>query len=98
MVENVEKAKKGNTMGFSVSGAPIWLCGKLNEESIKYNNGCYWVTLSTWFRKAEAYDALFSNMQVIIPPPDMEEEQVKEEIKVENEKPIVNLMGGHRGE
>lgn len=91
MVENVENDKKP-TLGFSVSGAPIWLCKELSNEAKQYYNNVYWPVIVGWYRKAKELDNL---MRGGVP----EMEEPKESIEIEEKEDNgVSLFGGHKGE
>jgi hypothetical protein len=87
MVENVENKK---TLGFAVSGAPIWLCKELSKEAKEYWNNVYWCVIVDWFRKAKAYEDLVKGNEPV------EEQPVHEPVEIEEEprKPTVALFGG----
>lgn len=82
MVENVEK--ESNTLGFSVSGAPIWLCKELSKEAKKYYANVYWPVLVDWYRKAKEFENMVRGgdpvQQEVSEPIEIEE-------KVESNKP-----------
>lgn len=96
--ENVEPGipvKTKLTMGFSVSGAPIWLCKELSKEAEKYYANVYYPVIIDWYRKAKAYEDILNNL-VSLPP----KEDVGEDLRdVETEDDdSVKLFGGEKGE
>jgi len=86
--ETVEKEKV--TMGFAVSGAPLWLCKALFAESKEYHANVYWPTIVDWYRKAKAFER---NTGSVAP----ESKSADVEI-VDSPASEVSLLGGHRGE
>ena len=93
MVEKDEKDDKPkSTLGFGVSGAPIWLCKKLSEEAKRFYNDVYWPVLVDWYRKAKEYENV---MRGGLPSyEDLEEKEVVVETPKEK---TVSLMGGNVG-
>lgn len=94
MSEIAPNAKEKNTIGFSVSGAPLYLLKELVNESREFYNDVYWPVLVGWLRDAKAYRELLkgSNQQIVNNP--VEEPIVPEEKKENTE---VKLFGGHTG-
>jgi len=94
MVEKSEKVDKPkSTLGFAVSGAPIWLCKELSKEAKKFYNDVYWPVIIDWYRKAKEYEYI---MRGGLPS----KEELHEELEVVENKPKeqgVQLMGGHVG-
>ena len=91
--EPVESEK--STMGFSVSGAPLWLFKALVTESKTWYNNVYWPTIVGWYRRAKAYDDLVMNHLV---PPTMEEPELPKEEEQEKKKPRIKTLGRDEGE
>ncbi len=94
MVEKVEKVDKPkSTLGFGVSGAPIWLCKELSKEAKKYYSDVYWPVLVDWYRKAKEYENI---MRGGLPSyEDYEEKEIKVDEK--SKEPEVKLFGGNVG-
>jgi len=76
-----------NTLGFSVSGAPLWLCKVLSQEAKQSYNNVYWVVLVEWYKKAKQLDAIIGNSSIT--SSGIVEEEVKEN--------VVPLFGDNKG-
>lgn len=90
MVEKVEKGS--NTLGFSVSGAPIWICKELSREAKKYYNDVYWPVIVDWYRKAKDFENVTRGG---LPP--VEEPHLDEQVEPSGDKDI-KIFGGNKGE
>lgn len=100
--EIAPNAKEKNTIGFSVSGAPLYLLKELVKESREYYNDVYWPVLVGWLRDAKAYRELVKSVnQQIIDSQQVADNPIEEPIVPEEkkeEKPKVKLFGGNEGE
>ena len=85
--------KEKVTMGFSVNNAPIWLCKKLSQEAEQYYANAYWPVIVDWYRKAKEFENMVRGG---MPGPDIVAEP--QMIEEKDERPTVNLFGGHKGE
>tara|TARA_R100001530_G_C4208555_1_gene126745 strand:- start:152 stop:427 length:276 start_codon:yes stop_codon:yes gene_type:complete len=86
MVEKDIRKKENVTLGFSVSGAPLWLVKALSQESKQYYKDVYWPVLVGWYRKAQEFDNIVRSG---MPAPDggVEFNEEVEEIKKDDRKP-----------
>lgn len=88
----IENEKKKATVGFSVSGAPLWLAKELSKEAKEFYSDVYWPVLVDWYRKAKEFENVTRGG---LPAPEREEKHI--EIEEKETKPGVGLFGGNVG-